>query len=126
MRIEATIWTLTACYFAVIGVLYLVLSGEPAGVTFLLFASVFGGLVAGWLWHWNRTNQERAEDVSGADARDQTGVVGVYPSASIRPLGIAVGMTAVALGFGVGLWMTVAGVAIVASQVTLMVRDADR
>lgn len=126
MRIEAIVWTLVAVYFAVVGVLYLLFSAEPAGVTFLLFASAYGGLVTGWLWHWNRTNPERAEDVSTADARDEIGVVGVYPSASVRPLGIALGMTATALGFAVGLWLTVVGVAMLASQVALMVRDADR
>jgi hypothetical protein len=34
-------------------------------------------------------------------------------------------MTAVALGVPVGDWMVLAGLAIVASQVALMVRDAD-
>lgn len=126
MRVEAILWTLTACYFAVIGALYLLIAGEPAGVTFLLFSSAFGGLVAGWLWHWNHTNSERAEDVADADANAETGIVGIYPSASIRPLGIGIGLSAIVLGFAAGLWMTVGGVAVLASQVTLMVRDADR
>jgi hypothetical protein len=35
-------------------------------------------------------------------------------------------MSAVALGVVVGSWMVIAGAAIVASQVALLVRDADR
>ena len=61
-----------------------------------------------------------------ADAADEIGVVGVYPTASLRPLALAVGMTATVLGIVVGSWMVIAGAAIVASQVALLVRDADR
>ncbi len=126
MRIEAILWTGVACYLALIGITYLFVSGEVIGVTILLFASAGGGLIGGWLWHWNRSNTVRAEDISDADASAEVGVVGVYPSASMRPLGVAIGMTGVALGVAVGLWMTLAGLAIIASQVTLLVRDADR
>ena len=126
MRIEAILWTLVACYLAAIGVAYLLIAGDPIGVTVLLFASAGGGLIGGWLWHWNRSYTVRAEDMPDADASAEVGVVGVYPSASVRPLGVAVGMTGVVLGVAVGLWMTLAGFAIIASQITLLVRDADR
>lgn len=126
MRLEAILWTLAGLYFAAIGLLYTGVGDDPAGAALLLIGSAYGGLVAGWLWHWNRTHPQRAEDLADADARAETGVVGVYPSASMRPLGVAVGMTGIVLGFAVGLWMSLAGVAIVASQVTLLVRDADR
>jgi type IV secretory pathway TrbD component len=53
-------------------------------------------------------------------------VVGVYPTASLRPLALATGMTAAALGVAVGSWMVIAGVAVIASQVALLVRDADQ
>jgi hypothetical protein len=39
---------------------------------------------------------------------------------------VAVGMTGIALGVVLGSWMTMAGVALVASQVALLTRDADR
>ncbi|MFN3220109.1 MAG: cytochrome c oxidase subunit 4 [Acidimicrobiales bacterium] len=127
MRLEAILWGLAALYYVVIGFLYLVLSdGEPAGTALLLAGAGFGGLVAGWLWHWHRGNAVRAEDVATADANDEVGIVGVYPSASLRPLGIAVGMIGTVTGIAVGLWMTLSGLAILASQVVLLVRDADR
>lgn len=126
MRLEAILWTLAGCYFALMGLLYFVFGGEPVGITVLIFGAGYGGLVAGWLWHWNRTNPVRSEDIADADAEDEVGVVGVFPSGSIRPLGVAVGMTGIVLGVAVGIWMTLVGIAIVASQVTLLVRDADR
>ncbi len=126
MRLEAILWTLAAAYFAGIGALYVVLSGDPAGTTALLAAAACGGLVAGWLWHWNRHHAPRAEDRSDAEASDETGVVAAAPSASIRPLGVAVGMAATVLGVAVGLWLSILGVALLAAQVALLVRDADR
>ena len=52
-------------------------------------------------------------------------MVGIYPSASLRPLALAFGASAAVLGVALGSWMTIAGVAIVASQVALLTRDAD-
>lgn len=126
MRLEAILWSLVTVYYLGIGLLYFVLSGEVVGTTLLLLGSAFGGLVAGWLWQWNRRHSTRAEDLASADAADQIGVVGIYPTASLRPLGLGVGMTGIVLGLAVGLWMTLAGLGIVASQVALLVRDADR
>ena len=50
----------------------------------------------------------------------------MFPTASLRPLALAVGITATALGVVLGSWMLFAGIAIIASQVALLVRDADR
>ena len=48
------------------------------------------------------------------------------PTASLRPLALGVGLSAAALGVVLGSWMLLGGVAIIASQVALLVRDADR
>lgn len=126
MRVEAILWTGVVVHFAVVGAIYFAVGGEPAGVALLVLAAALGGLVAGWLWGWRRRNEERPEDRVDGDAGDRTGVVGVYPSVSLRPLATSVGMTAAVLGVVLGSWMTIAGVAIVASQMALLTRDADR
>ena len=111
----------------VIGALYWAFGGDPAGTSLLLMATGLGGLVAGWTWDWRRRHpRPRPEDRPGSDAADAVGIVGVFPTASLRPLALAVGITAVALGIVLGSWMLFAGIAIIASQVTLLVRDADR
>lgn len=127
MKLEWFHWLGVTVYFAVIGLIYLVSGGEAAGLSLLFIASAFGGLVAGWIWSYRRANpHDRPEDRGDADAPDDVGSVGVYPTASLRPLAVAVGMTGVVLGVAVGSWMTMAGLAIVASQVALLTRDADR
>jgi hypothetical protein len=127
VRIELLLWVGVTIHFAWIGVLYAFIGDDPAGAALLIVAAGLGGLVAGWTWSWRRRHhQPRAEDVLDADAADGTGVVGVYPTASLRPLALATGMTATVLGVPLGSWMVIAGVAIIASQVALLVRDADQ
>jgi hypothetical protein len=125
VRIEAILWSATALYFALIGALYLVLSGDPAGATILLVGAPFGGLIAGWLWH-STTRISIAADRGDSDAADETGVVGSYTTDSIRPLALAVGFVAAWLGLVIGLWLTGTALALMASQAALIVRDADR
>jgi Cytochrome c oxidase subunit IV len=121
------LWGGVMVYFAVIGALYWLVDGDPAGASMLLMATAIGGLIAGWIWDWRRHHAHpRPQDRADADAADESGVVGVFPTASLRPLALATGISAAVLGISLGSWMTIAGVAIVASQVALLTRDADR
>jgi cytochrome c oxidase subunit IV len=126
MRVETTLWVAVTVYFALITLIYAAVGGEAAGGALLTIAVGFGGLVAGWTWRYRRRSVgERPSDRTDADIADDAGVVGELPAASLRPLGLAVGMAAIVLGVPLGWWMILAGVAIVASQVALLVRDAD-
>lgn len=127
MKTELMLWTGVTVHFVTFGILYAIVGDDPAGASLLLLAVGLGGLVALWTWNWRRRHQApRPEDRADADSADETGVVGVYPTASLRPLALAAGMTAVVLGVTLGSWMLIAGVAIVVSQIALLVRDADR
>lgn len=127
MRVEAIVWTGLAVFFVVFGGIYWLVDGDPAGASLLLMATGIGGLIAGWIWDWRRHHDHpRPEDRVDADAKDAVGVVGVYPTASLRPLALGVGMTATVLGVVLGSWMLLAGLAITLSQVALLVRDEDR
>ncbi len=125
MRLETMLWTGVAVYFIVIAVIYFLVGGEAVGVSVLLAAAALGGLVAGWSWDWHRRHGARPEDLVDADARDETGVVGIFPTESLRPVALAVGLTALLVGVPLGSWMSMAGLAIIASQVLLLVRDLD-
>jgi hypothetical protein len=125
VRLEAILWTGVTVYFTAIGLIYWLVSVDPVGVTVLLMATGLGGLVAGWTWDWSRRHDDRIVDRADTDASDRTGIVGVYPTASLRPVALAVGVTAVFVGIPLGSWMSMGGLAIVASQVLLLVRDLD-
>ena len=126
MKLQAILWGGVALYFGAMTLIYRVVGGEAVGLTLLALAGALGGLIGGWAWgRYRRDPTPRPEDRADGDASDETGVVGIYPSASLRPLALAFGATATALGVVLGSWMTIAGVAIVASQVALLTRDAD-
>lgn len=125
MRLEAILWSGVTVYFVVIGVIYLLVGGDTTGISLLLMGAGLGGLVAGWTWSWHRDHTERIQDRGDVDASDLIGIVGVYPTASLRPVALAIGTTAIVLGIALGSWMSMAGLALVASQVMLLTRDAD-
>ena len=126
MKLQAILWGGVALYFGAITLIYNAVGGEAVGVTLLALAGALGGLIGGWAWgRYRRDPTPRPEDRADGDAPDETGVVGIYPSASLRPLALAFGASAAVLGVALGSWMTIAGVAIVASQVALLTRDAD-
>lgn len=125
MRLESVLWAGVTVYFVVVAAVYAAVGGDPGGGVPLGAAAFAGGLVAGWSWRWRGRYGVRGADRTDADAGEEPGIVGVYTTASLRPLGLATGMVAIALGIPVGVWMVLAGLAIVASQVALMVRDAD-
>jgi hypothetical protein len=125
VKLEAILWTGVVVYFAVIGLSYLALGGDTAGVALLLAATGLGGLIAGWTWDWTRRNPPRIEDLADSDASDLTGIVGIYPTTSLRPIALAAGTACMMLGIIIGSWLSMIGIAIVASQVLLLVRDTD-
>ena len=101
-------------------------SDDPVGSSILLIASGFGGLIAGWTWDWGRRHGDRPEDRLDADHRRRaSGRSACIPTQSLRPFTLAVGATASGAGIPLGSWMSMGGLAIVMSQVFLLVRDLD-
>jgi hypothetical protein len=119
------IWLGGVVHFAFFVVVYAIVADEFAGLTLFAAGIAFAGLVAGWTWVWWRRHGDLPSDVPEADASDEAGPVGVFAAASLRPLVLGVGMTGIVLGVVIGVWMTLVGLAIVASQVALLVRDVD-
>ena len=125
MKIEWTIWVGITVFAVSIAAIYAVVASEPAGVTLLVCGIGFGAIVAGWTTMWRRTHGPRPSDDTAGDMAHEEEIVGVFAAASLRPLVLGAGITAIALGLVVGIWMTLIGIAIVASQVALLVRDID-
>jgi hypothetical protein len=119
------IWLGGVVHFAFFTVVYALVADESAGVTLFAAGIAFAGLVAGWTWVWWRRHGDLVSDLPETDASDEAGPVGVFAAASLRPLALGIGMTGIVLGVVIGVWMTLVGLAIVVSQVALLVRDVD-
>ena len=125
MRLAWLLWLGLVVHFATFSVIYAIVDDEAAGLTLFVAGIAFAGLVAGWTWAWWRSHGDLPADEPDGDAADDAGPVGVFAAASLRPLALGVGMTGIVLGVVIGVWMTLVGLAIVASQVALLVRDVD-
>ncbi len=125
MKVETMLWAGVTGYFVAITAIYAGVGGSAAGVVILAIAAGFGGLVAGWSWRYGRRHAPRPSDIGSADATDATGSMGEFPAASLRPLGLAAGFSIAVLGVALGSWMIAIGLALVGSQVGLLVRDRD-
>lgn len=125
MKLSRLIWIGGAVHFAFFTVVYAIVADDAAGLTLFAAGIAFAGLVAGATWVWWRRHGDLASDRADADASEESGPVGVFAAASLRPLALGAGMTGIVLGVVIGVWMTLVGLAIVASQVALLVRDTD-
>jgi hypothetical protein len=125
VKIEWTIWVGGLLFAAAIAVVYAIVGDEPAGITLLVCAVAFMAIVAGWMTLWRLRHGNRPSDDTDADMEAASEPIGVFAAASLRPLVLGAGMTAIVLGLVLGIWLTLIGSAIVASQVALLVRDID-
>jgi hypothetical protein len=125
VNLSRLIWLGGVVHFTFFAAVYAIVADDAAGLTLLAAGIGFAGLVAGWTWVWWRQHDALSADDADSDASDDPGPVGVFAAASLRPLALGVGMTGIVLGVVIGVWMVLIGLAIVASQVALLVRDVD-
>ncbi|MEZ5215181.1 MAG: cytochrome c oxidase subunit 4 [Ilumatobacteraceae bacterium] len=123
MRVEATIWTATAVFFAALAALYVAVGGEAAGTSLLGIGFAFGGIIAVWLWRRVRTEPVPPEDRAAADMSDDAGSVGTFVVESWRPIGIAAGAAVALVGLVVGPWLAIIGALFAMFHLTGLVRD---
>ena len=125
MRLSRLIWLGGVVHFAFFAAVYAIVGDDAAGLTLFVAGIAFAALIAFWTAIWWRRHGDLSADDVAADAADDAGPIGVFASASLRPLALGVGMTGIVLGVVLGVWMLLVGIAIVLSQVALLVRDVD-
>lgn len=117
MRTESWLFLGSAAFFAAIGLVYWFVSYENAGSTLLALGFVAVLLVALYLVAQARRLGPRPEDRPDALPADGAGEVGYFPGRSFWPLGAGAGATLVALGLIFGIWLVVAGGALLVASV---------
>ena len=125
MSLARLIWLGGVVHFTFFAIVYAIVGDDAAGLTLFAAGIAFTALIAGWTAVWWRRHGDLSSDDVDADVSDEAGPVGVFASASLRPLALGVGMTGIVLGVVLGVWLLLVGIAIVASQVALLVRDVD-
>jgi hypothetical protein len=121
VRVEALLLIGVAVFFASVGVIYWIWGyhggpGPEQGVTMMLIGTTMLGLLPGayYFW-WSRRMKPRPEDRSDASIEEGAGVIGAFPSSSIWPFVLGMGLFLVVLSVVFGLWLMAPGMALVVS-----------
>jgi len=117
VRIEALFLLGVAVFFGLVGIAYWFLAYEQGG-TMMLVGTTLLGLVPGsyYLW-WSQRMKPRPEDRTDATMADGAGVIGSFPSSSIWPFVLGMGLFLMVLSMVFGLWLIAPGATLVISAV---------
>ena len=108
-----------AVFYAIVTVVYVMIGGEPLGISGLLLSACLAGMVGFYVWFTQkRIGVELPEDNLEAEISDGAGELGFYSPHSWWPLPVAA--SAIAMGFGliIGWWLTV--IALVALVISVI------
>jgi Cytochrome c oxidase subunit IV len=113
VRAEAKLLIGLGAFFAAMGVVYWLWSGEDAG-GLMLIASGFLGFLPGsyYLW-WSNRMRVRASDRDDATIADGAGFVETFPGSSIWPFTLGMGAFFVGLALVFGTWLALPAVGLV-------------
>jgi len=109
VKTESRIFLGVTVFFVVIGLVYWFTSYEDAGSVMLAGSAVLGVVAGGYLWLQARRMAPRPEDRADASVSEGAGPVDEFPTASIWPIGIALGATMLATGLVFGLAVVLLG-----------------
>jgi hypothetical protein len=115
VRIEALFLLGVAVFFGIVGVIYWFWAYEQGG-TAMLVGTTLLGLVPGsyYLW-WSFRMRPRPEDRSDASIAEGSGVIGSFPSSSVWPFVLGMGLFLLALSLVFGLWLIAPGISLIVS-----------
>ena len=117
MRIEALFLIGIAVFFGIVGTGYWFWSYEQGGTVMLAGTTILGLLPGGYYFWWSRRMKPRPEDRTDATMEEGAGVIGSFPSSSIWPFVLGMGLFLMVLSIVFGLWFIAPGAALVISAV---------
>lgn len=123
-RVEAWIFLGVGAAVLVVGLVYLVLAAEEAGVTMLVLTAALGALTGGYLLR--RAGEQTDPAAAGAPGTPGTPEDAYLPHASVWPLGLGAGCVVVANGLALGAWALVPGAMLTTASLWGFARQSRR
>lgn len=119
MRVTGLLFAGIAVFFGLVGSVYWLLSGEPAGAAALIFTGGLGFLIAFYFLFTAKRVEPLPEDDEEGEVADVAGEYGFFSPHSWWPLPIGLGAAVIALGLCFLMWWMIGlGVVILMVSVT--------
>ena len=109
MKVEAYLLLFVGFFFGGVAIIYWVFSYEDAGSLMLLGTFLLGAVPGFYYLWWSRRMSPRPADNPNATVEDGAGVVGAFPSSSIWPFVLGLGVTFVGSALVFGSWTLAVG-----------------
>lgn len=109
MKVESKIYLGVGGFFVGVVVLYFLWSGDGGNSIMLLASALLGLLPGAYLGWWAQRMELRPEDKPVVSREEIAGEVGAFPTHSIWPFVLGMGVFLVALSFVFGSWLAVVG-----------------
>ncbi|HTT87554.1 MAG TPA: cytochrome c oxidase subunit 4 [Acidimicrobiales bacterium] len=116
MRIEALFLLGVAVFFGIVGIIYWFWGYEQGGTVMLVGTTLLGFVPGSYYFWWSRRMRPRPEDRTDATIEEGSGVIGSFPSSSVWPFVLGMGLFLMVLSIAFGLWLFAPGVALVISS----------
>jgi hypothetical protein len=127
MRASYRLFLFLFLFYAIVGVVYWQMGGEPLGITAIFLSAGLALIIGYYLWFLNRrTGGVLPEDNPEALISDGAGELGFYSPHSWWPLPVGMSATAVGVGLVVGWWLTIIAVGALVISVMGFVLEYER
>lgn len=127
MKIASVLFLVLGVCYLIAGTVYMVYTREPAGFVMLIFLVGFALALSAFVFASFRSlGVPLPEDRADADMDEAAGPIMYFPTASIWPFALALGVALVGLGLIVGLWWTVVGGIVLAAATAGYTRESAR
>ncbi len=117
MKIEGMLFAAGTVFYALVAVIYFLLSREPVGTTALALTAGLAFLVGFYVLFTGRRVGERPEDRVDAEVAEGAGELGFFSPHSWWPLPLAAGAAVFTLGLTFGFWLSYIGFTILGLSV---------
>ena len=126
MKIESLFLLFLGAFFGIVGLVYWFWGYEQGGTTMLIGTTLLGFVPGSYYLWWSRRMKPRPEDLPDASMASGAGVIGSFPSSSIWPFVLGMGLFLMVLSMVFGLWLIAPGGSLVISAVIGVTAESRR